>query len=38
MASTSRVVIDSERAVAMGLFGEETKAEGPLRNYQRDDE
>jgi hypothetical protein len=25
MASPSRVVIDGERAVAVGLFGEETK-------------
>jgi hypothetical protein len=25
MASTSRMVLDGERAVAMGLFGEETE-------------
>jgi hypothetical protein len=38
MASTSRGVIDGERAVAMGLIGEETKAEGPMCDCQWDDE
>jgi hypothetical protein len=38
MASLSRVVIDGERAVAMGLFGEETKLGGPLCNCHRDEE
>jgi hypothetical protein len=38
MASTSRGVIDGKRAVAMGLIGEETKAEGPMRDCQWDDE
>jgi hypothetical protein len=32
MASPSRMVIDSERDVAMGLFGEETEVGGPLCN------
>jgi hypothetical protein len=34
MASMSRVVLDGERAVAMGLLGEETKAEGPMCDCQ----
>jgi hypothetical protein len=34
MASTSRGVIDGEHAVAMGRIGEETKAEGPMRDCQ----
>jgi hypothetical protein len=38
MASPSRVVIDDERAMAMGLIGEETKVGGPLCSCQRDDE
>jgi hypothetical protein len=38
MASTSCGVIDDERALAMGLIGEETKAEGPMRDCQWDDE
>jgi hypothetical protein len=38
MASTSRGVIDGERAVTMDLIGEETKAEGPLCNCHREDE
>jgi hypothetical protein len=38
MASPSRVVIDGERAVAMGLFGKETKVGGPLCNCQRYEE
>jgi hypothetical protein len=37
MASTSRMVLDGERAVAMGLFGEETEVGGPLCNCQRED-
>jgi hypothetical protein len=32
MASTSHGVIDGERAMAMGLIGEETKAKGPMRD------
>jgi hypothetical protein len=34
MASTSYIVLDGERVVAMGLIGEETKAEGPMRDCQ----
>jgi hypothetical protein len=34
MTSTRRIVLDDERAVAMGLIGEETKAEGPMRDCQ----
>jgi hypothetical protein len=38
MASTSRVVLNGEHAVAMGLLGEETTAERPMRDSQWDDE
>jgi hypothetical protein len=38
MASTRCVVLDDERTVAMGLFGEETEVGGPLCNCQREDE
>jgi hypothetical protein len=34
MASTSRGVTDVQRVVAMGLIGEETKAEGPMCDCQ----
>jgi hypothetical protein len=34
MASPSRMVLDGERVVAMGLIGEETKAEGPMHDCQ----
>ena len=38
MASPSNKVVDGERVVAMGQFGEETEVGGPLCNCQREDE
>jgi hypothetical protein len=38
MASPSNKVVDGERAMALGLFGEETEIRGPLCICQRDDE
>jgi hypothetical protein len=38
MASPSNKVVDGERVVAMGQFGEETEVGGPLCICQRDDE
>jgi hypothetical protein len=38
MASPSNKVVDSERVVVLGQFGEETKVGGPLCICQQDNE